>query len=68
MCGCGKCSWCKSAGIKPPKKNERMYIVEGVDPTGNTFRGIYDEETAKYLVAADCLNKILDESNLQVVK
>jgi hypothetical protein len=38
-----------------------MYIVEGVDPQGRTFRGIYNEEDARYLVASNCLNKILDE-------
>jgi hypothetical protein len=41
--------------------NERMYIVEGVDPQGRTFRGIYNEQDARYLVASNRLNKIISE-------
>lgn len=35
-----------------------LWIVEGIDPTGRTFRGLYDADTAKELLK-DSTNKFL---------
>jgi hypothetical protein len=39
--------------------NELLYIVEGVDPSGRKFAGVYSKSDADYLVANDCLNKVI---------
>jgi hypothetical protein len=39
--------------------NELLYIVEGVDPSGRKFAGVYTKADADYLVASDCLNKVI---------
>jgi hypothetical protein len=39
--------------------NELLYIVEGVDPSGRKFAGVYSKSDADYLVASDCLNKVI---------
>jgi hypothetical protein len=39
--------------------NELLYIVEGVDPSGRKFAGVYSKADADYLVASDCLNKVI---------
>ena len=39
--------------------NELLYIVEGVDPSGRKFAGGYPKSDADYLVASDCLNRII---------
>lgn len=39
--------------------NELLYIVEGVDPSGRKFAGVYSKTDADYLVASDCLNKVI---------
>jgi hypothetical protein len=33
--------------------------VEGVDPSGRKFAGVYSKSDADYLVASDCLNKVI---------
>ena len=37
-----------------------LYVVEGVDPAGRKFRGVYTQAEAEYLVDTDCLNKIVE--------
>jgi hypothetical protein len=39
--------------------NELLYIVQGVDPSGRKFAGVYTKADADYLVASDCLNKVI---------
>ena len=39
--------------------NELLYIVEGVDPSGRKFRGLYNKADAEYLAASHCLNRIV---------
>jgi hypothetical protein len=39
--------------------NELLYIVEGVDPSGRKFAGVYPKSDADYLVASDRLNRII---------
>ena len=43
--------------------NEMLYIVEGVDPAGRKFRGLYNKEDAEYLANSDRLNRILGTFN-----
>ena len=38
----------------------QMYVVQGVDPQGRKFCGLYTKSEAEYLVATDSLNKIID--------
>ena len=37
-----------------------LYVIEGTDHRGRRFRGVYDETDARYLLASDCLNKVVD--------
>jgi hypothetical protein len=39
--------------------NELLYIVEGVDPSGRKFAGLYTKADADYLVASDRLNRVI---------
>jgi len=39
--------------------NELLYIVEGIDPSGRKFRGLYSKEDAEYLAASHRLNRIV---------
>lgn len=42
-----------------PMSNLRV-VVEGVDPAGRKFRGLYTEADARYLVESNRLNKIVE--------
>jgi hypothetical protein len=46
-------------GIGLAMSNESLYVVQGVDPTGRKFSGIYTKEDADYLLAADRLNRLV---------
>jgi hypothetical protein len=39
--------------------NEMLYIIEGVDSQGRRFSGVYNKEDADYLLASDCLNRLV---------
>ena len=41
------------------KDNEMLYIVEGIDPSGRKFTGLYNKEDAEYLVQSNRLNRII---------
>lgn len=47
---------------------DTLYVVEGVDPQGREFRGLYTEEDARYLNGINCLNKVLDRKTLTVIQ
>ena len=41
------------------KDNESLYIIEGTDPSGRKFNSVYTKKDADYLLAADCLNRLV---------
>lgn len=46
-------------GTGSEMSNEMLYIVEGVDPTGRKFAGLYTKAEAEYLVQSNRLNRII---------
>ena len=43
--------------------NELLFIVEGIDPAGRKFRGLYPKSDAEYLAASNRLNRIIGTHN-----
>jgi len=50
------------------KDNELLYIVEGVDPSGRKFAGLYNIEEARDLARASRLNIVRDRYTHAVIQ
>ena len=49
------------------KDNELLYIVEGVDPSGRKFAGLYNIEEARDLASASRLNVVRERYTHAVI-
>jgi hypothetical protein len=49
-------------GIGLAMSNEKLYTIEGVDLYGRRIVGRYNQQDAEYLLASDCLNKLVKSS------
>jgi len=55
-------------GIGLAMSNELLYIVEGVDPSGRKFAGLYTEHDAKDLAMASRLNVVRDRVTKDMIQ
>jgi hypothetical protein len=50
-------------GIGSVMSNESLYIIEGTDFYGRRIIGAYNKQDADYLLASDCLNRLVAVRN-----